>query len=372
MLARKFVWYIVIFIAILLMNSCANKTQKVQQDIKTQIKQNQPNIEFATTQAQSNKWYKEYLSSNAKKLPNKKDALDYEKFAKVYFADLSQVAFKDKLIPTDKLLQSVSFTYFAKELLDEYNFLISQDSKIAPWSEFKSQFSIKDNVISAGFVAQIAEQLNQFENESYTNFNEIVLANNLLLLTKNYSMQSKVSVKTQQITGLNTYQLPQNLRDFLHYKILYMGHFEKFQSNYLLYMMATKFPRNMINATNKILKTNFKSNDIKNMQNYFKFTRFEPTNPLAIQQCKAGSTNYMNKHDCIKYIFLPWIQYLQFTLKQKSEYTFLPIFTDSKLCLFVWEDKFVKYPINKDEFCMILVDELNQLVKMKGKKGNLF
>lgn len=343
--------------------ACANKTQNITQDIKTQIKENKPSISFAKTQAQSNKWYKEYFAGNVKKLLKKQEALEYEQFAKIYFADLSQIRLDNKLIATNKLLQSVSFTYFAIELLNEYAFVLSQDSNIAPWFEFKSKLDLHDNVVSASFVAQIAEQIGQFENESYENFNDIALVNNLLIITNKYSKQNNISKETQDITGLDSYNIPQSLQDFLYYKILYMKYFEKFQSNYLLNKMAIEFPKSMVNATNKILKTNFKHNNLLQMQNHFKLTNFEPTNPLAIQQCKAGSISYVDKNLCITNIFLPWIEYLQSTLKQRNSYDFFPIYTDHKLCLLVWHDKTMMYPNNKDGFCDILYIELNKKYK---------
>lgn len=347
-------------------SACAKKEVPLPQDLKTQIKTQQPSIQFATTQAESNKWYKEHFSKTLLKSLNKKDAQDYEKFVKLYFADLSKLQPANTYIPKDKLLQSVSFTRFTQEILQEFAFIQNKGLVIAPWELFQSRISLNNSVLSASFVANIAADIGEFENESYENLNNIVLANNLLYLTKKYTYLTQTSKETQKITEITQYVLPDSLYSLLLYRILYAKYVEKFESSYLLSLMSYQFPDSTLKASNKILYTQPKHNNIKTMQKYFSFTPFEPTNPLAIMQCKAGNTHYPAQRSCIQTTFISWILYLQSSLKQHNSKYVLPIFTDSKLCLLLTQDDIVMYPHNESLFCKNLITTW-QSYKTKSK-----
>ncbi len=354
-LQLKFVIYMMFCLISLFFSACAKKELAPQQDIKTQIKTQQPSIPFATTQAQSNKWYKEYFAPILKKSATKKGADEYEQFARLYFADLSQMQHYNAHIPQDKLLQSVSFTHFAQEVFQEFLFLQEQGVVIAPWEAFQSTIVLDNSALSASFVAQIATTINQLENESYENLNSIVLASNLFKLTKKYTQQASTNTTTQKITGISSYMLPDSLYSFLFYRILYAKYVEKFQSNYILHLMAKQFPNATLKASNQILYTQPKHNNIKTMQKYFSFTHFEPTNPLAIAQCRAGDTHYPEQKACIQMAFIPWLAYLQSVLIRHNTSYVLPIFTDSKLCLLLSQDRVIVYPYNEGGFCKNLV-----------------
>lgn len=344
-----------ILIIIWLFNACAKKEVPLPQDLKTQIATHNPSIPFATTQAQSNQWYKEHFTTNLTKSLNKKDARDYEKFAKLYFADLSQLQPTNPNIPEDKLLQSVTFTQFAQELLQEFAFIRNQGLIIAPWGTFQSNIVLHNSVLSASFVANISTDLSQFENESYENLNEIVLAYNLLALTKRYANQAKTNQTTQKITGTTQYMLPDSIYSLLLYRILYAKYVEKFQSSYLLSLMAKQFPDSTLKASSKIFHTQTKYNNVKTMQRHFSLTPFEPTNPTAIAQCRAGNTHYAEQQPCIQNTFIPWLEYLQYSLRQHNSNYVLPIFTDSKLCVLIAIDRIISYPNNNGVFCKNLI-----------------
>lgn len=354
-LQKTIAYLISLFLTILLFNACAKKEAPLPQDLKSQIKMQKPSIPFATTQAQSNQWYKEHFTKITPKSLNKKAAQEYEQFAKLYFADLSQLQPTNTHIPKDKLLQSVSFTQFAQEMLQEFAFIQNQGLIIAPWGLFQSDIVLSNNVLSASFVANIAAEISQFENESYESLNAIVLAYNLLELTKRYTNQATTNQTTQKITGITHYVIPDSLYSFLLYRILYAKYAEKFQSSYLLNLMAKQFPDSTLKASNKILYTQTKYNDIKTMQKYFSFTPFEPTNPTAIAQCRAGNTHYPEQKPCIQTTFMSWLLYLQSTLIRHNTSYVLPIFADSKLCLLMARDKVIPYPNNNDSFCKNLI-----------------
>ena len=355
-----------LILIILLFSACAKKETLKPQDLKTQIKEQQPSIPFATTQDQSNQWYKEHFTKILPKSLNKKDAQDYEQFAKLYFADLSQLQPTSKHIPKDKLLQSVSFTNFAQEVLLEFAFLQNQGLAIAPWEAFQSNIILYNSVLSASFVANVAAEINQFENESYGNFNAIVLAYNLLTLTKKYTNQAVTSQTTQKITGITSYMLPDSLYSFLLYRILYAKYAEKFQSSYLLNLMAKQFPDSTLKASNKILYTQVKYNDVKTMQKYFSFTPFEPTNPISIAQCRAGNTLYPEQTLCIQTTFIAWLIYLQSTLIRHNTNYVLPVFTDTKLCLLIAKDRIIPYPNNNGNFCKNLIESWQSYKRTKN------
>lgn len=333
--------------------ACAKKEVAPKQDLKTQIHTQQPSIPFATTQAQSNKWYKEHFSPILKKSTNKKDAQDYEQFAKVYFADLSQIQHDNAHIPQDKLLQSVSFTHFGQAMLEEFLFIQEKGLIIAPWEAFQSEIHLYNGILSASFVARLSGAIEQMENESYENLNAIVLASSLLQITQKYTNESPTNTKTKDITGMANYVLPDSLYSYLFYKILYAKYSEKFQSNFILHTLAQQFPDQTLKASNALLHT--KHNNIKAMRQHFAFTNFEPTNPTAIAQCKAGNTQYPKQQNCIQQTFIAWLAYLQSTLRQHNSLYVLPIFTDSKLCALIGKDSLIAYPHNNGRFCQNLI-----------------
>lgn len=358
MLRLKMLKQLLLFIAlvlIVLLSACAKKQPKLTQDIKEQIHNNQPSIPFANTKEESNQWYKTHLSPIIKESKSKKGADEYEKFAKLYFADLSQIEYNTTSVQTDMLLQSVSFTMFSQEFLREFLFIMAQPLEIAPWSVFQSPLNFSDNIASANFVAQIARNLKQLENESYINLNDIILAQSLLHLTNKYSKQAHTSTKTQEITGLQEYKLPATMQSLLYYRIIYAKYFEKFQSNFILDNMTKNYPQSTLRIINQIFHT---SQTTKTMQAQFRFPRFEPSNPVIILQCKAGSDNYPSIDSCISHIFIPWIFYLQRNLQKMKQY-FLPIFIDSKLCVLVQHDKLIPYPYTQSRFCAATLQAWN-------------
>lgn len=337
--------FILILIACLF-SACAKKSPLPQD---SQVKAQPTSIPFATTHAESKRWYKEYLLGVIPESLAKQDAKDYENFARLYFADLSQ--FSPNEISNDKLAQAESFTHFAQEMLQEFAFIQNQNLVIAPWGLFQSKISLNNNVLSASVVAKISSEINQLEDESYENLNNIILALNLLALTKKYTNQNSTNKITQKITGMTNYVLPDSIYSLLLYRILYAKYVEKFQSSYLLNLMAQQFPDSTISASNEILRTQIKRNDMKTIREYFAFTPFDPTNPLSIAQCRAGNTRYPKQSSCIQTTFMQWLVYLQSSLRRHNSQYVLPIFTDSKLCLLIARDKTIIYPNNKGRFC---------------------
>ncbi|TLD83717.1 hypothetical protein [Helicobacter trogontum] len=351
----KHILYILFYIVCLVFSACAKKEIASKQDIKTQIKSQHPSIPFALNKADSNKWYKEQFLPILKKSSSKKGAEEYERFAKLYFADLSQIQDYDKHVPQDKLLQSVSFTLFAQDVFREFLFLQEMGLIVAPWEAFASDIEFGNHIISASFVAKVADEIGQFENESYENLNNIVLAHSLLRLTEKYAYVTQTSKKTRDITEIAQYVLPDSLYSFLFYRIVYAKYMEKFQSNFILHAMSRQFPSATLQASNKILYVQPQHNNIKTMQKYFSFTSFEPTNPLAIMQCRSGSMYYPAQKACIQATFISWLTYLQFSLRRHNSPYVLPIFTDSKLCLLLTQNNIVVYPYNEGTFCKNLV-----------------
>lgn len=351
----KPILYILFCIIYAFFSACAKKEVPPKQDIKTQIKAQQPSIPFATNKAESNKWYKEQFLPILKQSSSKKGAEEYEQFAKLYFADLSQIRDYDKRIPQDKLLQSVSFTLFAQDLFREFLFLQERGLIVAPWEAFASDIEFSNHILSASFVANIATEIEELENESYENLNNIVLAHNLLYLTQKYTYATQTSKATQKITETTQYVLPDSLYSFLFYRILYAKYMEKFQSNSILHVMSRQFPDATLKASNKILYTQQKHSNVKTMQKHFSFTPFEPTNPTAIMQCKAGNTHYPAQKKCIQTTFISWLVYLQSSLRRHNSPYVLPIFTDSKLCLLLTQDDIIIYPHNESNFCKNLI-----------------
>ncbi|RDU66727.1 hypothetical protein CQA53_02855 [Helicobacter didelphidarum] len=410
----KYVQCIVVFIvSIFFFTACTKKIEtQVPKNLKEQITTGKIDIPFATSKSESNAWYKKHFSTILKDSKNAIQAKPYENFAKLYFADLSQIAYKNKFINQSKLAQSVSFTLFSQELLREYLFIQDQKAIIASWSDFKSTIDFTPSIESANFVVRVSENIKAFENESYQYYNEVVLANSLVELTNKYNKQAQTSQKTQEITGLKHYHIPQDLASFLYYRILYIKYFEKFQTTFLLDKMVKNYPTEMLKATNNIFNT---QNNLKNIQLQYNFQRFEPTNPVSIQQCKALSNNYPYSNRCIQEIFIPWLDYLhdnlrkirqdsQLTLrqqninpsiknekKQKSKKNSkkknkkelqdsqtinisqenvkpnraLPIFVDSKLCLLLEYDRTILYPQNQSQSCQSLYYEWEKYRKTR-------
>lgn len=372
MLQIKMLNFFFLLLLVTLLSACAKKaTQTPTLDIKEQIKTQKVSIPFATNKEESKKWYKqnfEAILADSKISKKSQTALEYEKFARLYFADLSQIEYENEAIDTKKLIQSVIFTTFLQEFLREYIFIKNKGIEIAPWQDFSSQINFKENIQSSNFVLQIAENIDEIntesktlnirtlQNESYENFNNAVLGNSLLKISDMYYDSDNVLAKSGEIAELKSYKMPRDLQSLLYYRILYFKYNEKFESNYLLDRFAFLYSQDMINALDSILQKKFvNENELKAQ---FRFQDFEPTNPVSIAQCKGGSELYPYKNDCIKYIFLEWIYYLQKELKG-TEYV-APIYIDSKLCLLVGSNNVTFYPQNNSNFCKMLQNETQE------------
>lgn len=354
--------YAFMLVIALIFVACAKKQPTTTQDLKTQIQGNAPSITFAQTKSENNHWYKTHLYPIAKSSKNKNVNKELEIFAKLYFADLSQIFPKNPVIPKDKLLQSVSFTYFTQNLFQEYLFLMTQDSILAPWEYFWSPIDFGNSIESASFVANIADSMQYLENQSYNNLNNIVLANSLLDITQKYTDNQTTSNLTQNITDIKSYILPQHLRSLLFYKILYFTYLEKFESNFILDSMATHKPTSMLQAMQRFYLSTPPKNQ-KSLQTQFKFPNFDPSNPVSLMQCKAGNSNFRQISSCIHAVFIPWIKDLQVILRKQAQNYFFPIFTDSKLCLVIESSRIIKYPNNNERFCNALYQTWKQAIQ---------
>lgn len=370
---------LILILSLILFCACAKKAEikTNTKDIKEQVETKEVVIPFAKNKAESDEWHEKYFApilKDSKVSKNSDLAKEYETFNKLFFADLSQMEYENALIDTKTLAQSVVFTYFSQEFMREYLFINQQNIVIAPWSEFNSKINFKENIESSHFVLQIAQNMTNesfsnalnsanlntdsirsLQNKSYINFNNAVLGNSLLKLSDMYYDSGDVMGVSHEITGLTSYQLPQNLESLLYYRILYFKYHEKFESNYLLDRFAFKYSQETIEALHPILQRKFNESELKSQ---FRFPNFEPTNPISISQCKGGSDIYPFKSECIKDVFLKWIIYLEKSLKGR-DYVF-PIYIDSKLCLLIGIDKNILYPQNTSEFCALLYRENNK------------
>ncbi|MWV62262.1 hypothetical protein DCO58_05155 [Helicobacter saguini] len=364
--------FFLLLLLVTLLAACAKKpTYTLTIDIKEQVETKKPSIPFATNKEESKKWYEQYFEpilKDSKVSKKSQSALEYEEFARLFFADLSQIEYENDLIDTKKLVQPVIFTTFSQDFMREYLFIKKQGLEIAPWQDFSSKINFKENIQSSNFVLQIAEKIDEtndsdkvpnirtLQNKSYINFNNVVLGNSLLKINDMYYGSDKVLEKSSEITGLKSYQMPRDLQSLLYYRILYFKYNEKFESNYLLDRFSFLYPQDTINALDTILQKKFESeNELKSQ---FRFQNFEPTNPVSIAQCKGGSELYPYKKECIKVIFLSWISYLQKELRG-SKYV-APIYIDSRLCLLVSSDKIILYSQNTSNFCGMLYKEKNK------------
>lgn len=334
--------------------ACAKKEQVAPQNTQErELKDNKTSIPFAKNKKESNEWYKKYFGDIIKDSKNGGKASDFEGFAKLYFADLSQMDYEN--LNDKDLAQSVVFTHFAQELLSEYLFIKSQNVEIAPWSDFSSKISFASSIESANFVLKIAnliesnsqDSIETLYNRSFTNFNNVVLANSLQYITNHYANSDSLLAKSSEITGLNSYKMPRELENFLYYRILYFKYNEKYESGYLLDRFAFQHGDSMLDAINSIFER--KSGDVRELKEQFRFQNFEKSNTLAILQCKGAMSEYPFVQDCVRDVFIPWIIYLEKQLKN-TQY-FLPLFVDSKLCLLVGNRRQIRYAENKSQLC---------------------
>lgn len=81
----KPILYILFCIIYAFFSACAKKEVPPKQDIKTQVKTNQPSIPFATNKAESNKWYKEQFLPILKQSSSKKGSRRIRAVCKALF-----------------------------------------------------------------------------------------------------------------------------------------------------------------------------------------------------------------------------------------------------------------------------------------------
>lgn len=364
--------------------ACAKKPEiEPSLSLKEQVQNKKLSIPFASNNAESKQWYSKYFEpilKDSKVDKNSQVAKDFENFARVYFADLSQIDYENEAIDTHNLAQSVVFTTFAKEFMREYLFIESKHLHISPWADFSSKIQFKENIQSSSFVLKIAESkakadsnknppLHKLQDLSYINFNDAVLGNSLLKISDVYYDSDKLLEKTKEITGLDEYKMPKNLQSLLFYRILYFKYAEKFESNYLLDRFAFLYPQYMISALDSILQRKF--SDSEELKRQFRFQNYEPTNPVSIAECKSAKEHYPYKNECVSDIFLAWISYLQREMRENAKDSnisqnsqdsieskeVLPIYVDSKLCLLVATDSIILYPHNTSSMCAMIYKE---------------